>query len=549
MLKRTSIAVITVCVLSLAGIAVFGFSRDPETGDRFRTATVDRGDIQRSVSASGELKAVVTVKVGSEISGQISELFADFNSEVTAGQVIARIDPESFEARVQQAEAELAVARAMVGIRKASLAQARANLQNARERLVAEEANLQRTRVTAKDLEQDYGRKRQLHKRDVVAVSMVDKARSAWEAAVQNEAAAAAQKRAQESTVSARTAQVAMAEAEVVHAGAQVQQKAATVALARVNLENTFIRSPVDGVVIGRDVDVGQTVAASLQAPVLFTIARDLREMQVETNIDEADIGQVRTGQLATFSVDSFPRLRFEGRVTQIRKQPRTVQNVVTYSVVLTADNADQKLLPGMTANVEITVSRRSGVLRVPNAALRFTPPGQETAGAARSPAGFRSGNAPSGAGRSARGEARLKQLATTLGLDEQQQSEIRELRRAMFQRIRSLRQNGIRGDEFRQSVRQLRRQAAEQTMSVLNPSQRVAYEALLSERRSNPARSARVWTDVGGKPKAVDVLVGVSDGRFTEMVRGDLNEGQEVLTGIIAPAKEQKSLFPRFGL
>lgn len=549
MFRRRILVLLGIAVLIAAGGAVFALDREPATGETFRTAKIERGNVLKSVSASGELGAVITVQVGSEISGQVSELLADFNSKVEAGQVIARIDPESFEARVSQSRAELAVAKATVGIRNAARAQAQANLRNARAQLAVGEANLRRARVTAADLKLDHDRKRQLRERGVVPASAVDKARAAWQAAAQQVAAAEAQRRAHRSTIAARTAQVGMAEAEVVHARAQVQQKEAALKVAEVNLKNTFIRSPVDGVVIGRDVDVGQTVAASLQAPTLFTIAQDLRKMQVETSIDEADIGQVRVGQPATFTVDSFPRRQFRGSVAQIRLQPRNVQNVVTYTVVLTADNGDLRLLPGMTANVEIRVSNRPGVLRIPNAALRFNPPGASPPTAA--PGGGQGGgpNAEARAQRRAQAETRRKRLAEDLGLDEAQRNRLQEIERATFRRIVSLRRNGIRGEEFRNSARQLRRQASETIMAMLDPGQRAKYEAILAERRANPARRARVWVLEAGKPKAVSVMIGVGDGKFTELVRGDLTGGQEVLVGAGASAGRQARGFWRFGL
>ena len=549
MSRRRILVLLGVAALIALGGAVFALDKEPATGETFRIAKIERGDVLKSVSASGELGAVITVQVGSEISGQVSELLADFNSKVRADQVIARIDPESFEARVSQSRAELAVAKATVGIRSAALIQAQANLQNARAQLAVGEANFKRAKVTAADLKLDYDRKRQLRERGAVAASTVDKTRAAWEAAIQQVAAAEAQRRAHRSTISARSAQVEMAEAEVVHARAQVQQKEASLRVAEVNLDNTYIRSPVDGVVIGRNVDVGQTVAASLQAPTLFTIAQDLRKMQVETSIDEADIGQVRVGQQATFTVDSFPGRQFQGSVTQIRLQPQNVQNVVTYTVVLTANNGDLRLLPGMTANVEIKVSNRSGVLRIPNTALRFNPPGAPppAAAAARGPGGRP--NAAAREERRAQNEARRKRLAETLGLDEEQMGQFREIERVAFRRIASLRRNGIRGEEFRNSARQLRRQAGEATMAILNPDQRAKYGAILAERRANPVRRTRAWVLEDGKPKAVNVFIGVGDGKFTELVRGGLTEGQEVLVGVNTPARRQPRRFWRFGL
>lgn len=549
------IAFITVLAVGAVGFGLItGEAGNGET--KFRTATIDRGNVLKSVSASGRLNAVVTVEVGSEISGQISELKADFNSVVRAGQVIARIDSESFEARLEQAAAELAVAEAAVATKKAALIQARANRDNARATLAAYQADVERATVNATDLEREYNRKARLRARGVVAVSVVDSAKAAYDSAVAQIRSAEAQLAAHRSTVAARNASISIAEAEIVHARAQVEQKRAALNIAKVNLDNTFIRSPVDGVVIGRNVDIGQTVAASLQAPTLFTIAQDLREMQVETNVDEADIGQISSGQKATFTVDSFAGRNFQGTVTQVRKQPQEVQNVVTYTVVINVDNADLRLLPGMTANVEVKVSDRKNVPRIPNTALRFTPPGKEpvatNAGARRGPGG------PGGPGvrgpggdpqvRRAAAQKRMNELAEFLGLSEEQKSQVRNLNRQMFQRMRAMRQAGG-GPELRETLRRMRRDNNQKILALLNPAQQQKFRARVTERRANPASPAHVWILEDGEPKRVRVFIGVGDGKSTEMVRGPLQEGDVVLTGINRSAEASSNRFFRFGL
>lgn len=521
-------------------IAAGAFLWDGQKGSdvEYRLAKIERGTIQKIVSASGELNAVVTVEVGSEISGQISDLTVDFNSEVKAGQVIARIDPEGFVARVKQAEAELAVSRALVATKKAGILQARANIGNARSVLAAAKADVSRVKITAADLKRDFERKQALRKKGVVAVSAVDKSRAAWQASAAEVRATLSRLAAQRSSVEARKAQIEMAKAEVLHALAQVDQKSAALNIAEVNFENTFIRSPVDGVVIGRDVDVGQTVAASLQAPILFTIAQDLRKMQVETNIDEADIGQIRPGQIAKFGVDSFPGQEFKGTIQQIRKKPQTVQNVVTYTVVIAADNADLKLLPGMTANVQVEVSNRQGVLKLPNRSLRFQPPGQKAKPAHSAGRGQR-GGPPNREARRAQAQARMKRLVETVGLSEDQQQQVREFGQSLRKRIRSLAQAG-RGPGFRESIQKLRAENSKRISTILNPEQKMKFQNMIAARRANPATPARVWILVDGKPKAIDVMIGTGDGNATEMVRGALKEGQEVITGI--KRSQQKS-------
>lgn len=322
----------------LAAVAVGGIvwlflpAGAPETRPVFQTATVTRGDIRRVVSASGQLSAVRTVSVGSQVSGQIESIAVDFNSRVKAGQPIARIDPARFLAAQRQAKAELEVARANVRM-------AEAEIQRAEAALAREEREMQR--------------KQKLLSQGHISESDLDKQRLALRTA---------------------EAQLTTAKAQLATARAQVGQRKAQLEQIEVDLARTIIRSPIDGVVIERAVDPGQTVAASFQTPTLFRIAEDLTRMQVEAAIDEADIGQVAPGQPVTFSVDAWPEHTFTGRVVQIRKAPKTEQNVVTYTVIVSADNPDQKLLPGMTATVEIITGEAQGVLRVPIAARRFRP-------------------------------------------------------------------------------------------------------------------------------------------------------------------------------
>jgi len=291
-----------------------------------------RGDIRRVVSASGTLSALVTVEVGSEISGLIAEVTVDYNSSVAAGEVIARIDPDRFAATVQQNEAQLAVARANVRVAEAEITRAEAAL--ARERRALE----RRERLVADGHSSE---------------SELDTARLNFASA---------------------EADLLTARARLATARAEVEQAQARLAQSRVDLVRTDIRSPIDGIVIERLVQPGQTVAASFNTPELFRIAEDLSKMQVEADVDEADIGEVKVGQPATFGVDAFPGETFRGEVVQIRKSPEEEQNVVTYTVIISASNPEEKLLPGMTASVEIETGFVADVLRAPVAAQRFRP-------------------------------------------------------------------------------------------------------------------------------------------------------------------------------
>lgn len=319
-------------VLLAAVAAGFALLAGDGEQEQYRLAQVEQGPMTAAVAAAGTLNPVSAVQVGSQISGQIKEIQVDFNSPVTAGQLIARIDPETYRHRVGQAEADLEASRANVAVQRAQEYQARVNLDEA---------------------QRDYDRKVMLVERQFISAADRDKAKT---------------------TLDAARAQVQLAQAQVGNAEALVRQRQAQLAQARVDLGRTEIRSPVNGVVVKRSVEPGQTVAASLQAPELFVIARNLSDMQVETSIDEADVGRVQVGQKAEFTVDAFPGRHFEGEVRQVRKAAQVVSNVVTYTVIVSAANHDLSLLPGMTANVRIITAHKDSALKVANAALRYRP-------------------------------------------------------------------------------------------------------------------------------------------------------------------------------
>jgi HlyD family secretion protein len=302
-------------VVAVAG-TIYYFKRTP--APVYRTAKVEKGAIVSSVTATGTLNAVVTVQVGTQVSGTIQKLFVDYNSVVKKGQTIAQIDPAIFNAQVQQSKG---------------------NYMNA-------QANLAKAGADVVDAKRTLERNRQLLHDGVVSQSDFDSAETKYEEA--------------RSAVKAAEGSVAQT------LGSYLQ--------AQTNLRYSTIKSPVNGIVVSRNVDVGQTVAASFQTPTLFTIAQDLTKMQIDTSVDEADIGKVKVGQLARFTVDAYPETQFSGVVAQVRNAPIITQNVVTYDVVITVDNKDLKLKPGMTANVNIEVMRKDNVLKIPSAALRFRP-------------------------------------------------------------------------------------------------------------------------------------------------------------------------------
>jgi HlyD family secretion protein len=357
-----------------------GMPRGEDARTKYLTAQVERGHMSTSLSATGTLRALVTVQVGSQLSGQIADLLVDFNDEVSEGEPLARLDPRTFRSEVRQAEAALEVARAEVLKQRAELKTAGSALASARHSLEVAKAGVESARAKLTEAERDLKRKRALAGTDVYAPAHVDQATSVHQSAAADLRAAEAEVEIAKEAVVAAAAQQLMVDANLLYAEAAERQKAAELDQARIDLDRTVIVAPIDGVVIGRDVDRGQTVAASLEAPTLFTLARDLREMEVHANIDEADIGQIRIGQQARFTVDAYPGRAFTGTVTQIRKAPQLIQNVVTYTAVLSTQNPDLALLPGMTALVQVVVNEASNVLKVPNAALRFQPVSGETA-------------------------------------------------------------------------------------------------------------------------------------------------------------------------
>ncbi len=310
----------------------------------YRTGTLARGPLLATVAASGAVNPVTQVSVGTQVSGQIKELYADFNDEVKAGQLIAMLDPETFEYRVRSAQADVDAARAAVLTAQANAAAGR--------------AAISRAQVDLAEAQRDFDRKRDLADKQFIAQSEVDRTRALVNTSGE--------------LLKLAQAQASVTEAQIKTAQANVAQREAMLGQARIDLGRTRITSPVGGIVIKRAIERGQTVAASLQAPELFVIAQNLHDMQVEASIDESDVGRIRVGQKAHFSVDAFPGQSFEGEVRQVRKAALNVANVVTYVAVVRFVNADGRLLPGMTANVRVATDAREDVLTVPNAALRM---------------------------------------------------------------------------------------------------------------------------------------------------------------------------------
>ena len=357
------------------------------------TAPVERGSISSTVKASGSVEAVVSVDVSSQLSGRIAEVFVDFNDQVTAGQPLARLDQDLFVAHVNEIQAALMVADANLQREQAAVQRAKAAVDNARTAQRICEAQLAAAQARQDETENELRRQSYLARTGDVSKRDLDQALATRNAGAADLRAAAAQVELKAEAAVMAEAELRMAEANVQNAEAVMKQQQAALEQAKLDLARTVLRAPIDGVIINRDINPGQTVAVSLDAKTLFTIANDLRLMAVHGKIDEADIGQLKVGQVAHFSVDAYPDRTFTGHVLQIRKSPEVVQNVVTYTAIISAPNPDLLLYPGMTAMLRIVVSDTGPTLIIPNQALRFRPSGTPAIGAPKGDVGTTSGD------------------------------------------------------------------------------------------------------------------------------------------------------------
>jgi HlyD family secretion protein len=545
-MRRRLWIVALMLVLAAAASGAWFYAQSRGNTPKFRTAKVERGPLTATVSATGTLNAVVTVQVGSQVSGQIKELFADFNSQVKRNQLVARIDPEKFQAAVAQAKAMVDMAKANVLNQRALVEKTRADLSNAHAALAVAKAQTAKAQVAVVDSRRTLTRNQDLKRKGFIAQADEDTAQAAYDSAVAQAESTKAQEDAQASQIRSAEAQLRVTEAQLQSAIANVVQQEAGLRQAQVDLDHTEIRAPVDGVVVSRTVDVGQTVAASLQAPTLFTIAQDLTQMQVETNVDEADVGRIREGLRATFTVDSFANQNFTGEVMQVRKAPQVLQNVVTYNVVISARNPELKLLPGMTANVRLVVAQE-GVLKVPNAALRFRVPGDESVPVRGGAPGVTGGGVPQSP------EQVRDRLTKALGLNAEQKTKVESILQDTSQRMRDLTARGVSDSERRIEATRIREATREQIRAVLSPEQRAKYDTDLTDAQlaRQGAFSGRVFfSGTTGKPSPITVQIGITDGNFTEIVGGDLKEGQEVLLGVAdTKGAGRPNSGPRLGL
>ncbi len=487
-MTKTRGLLLAVIVLGLAGSA-WWWQRPGADLVQYRTAPIERGSLQATVSASGAVNPVTQVSVGTQVSGQIRDLLVDFNSEVKAGQLIAQIDPETFEYRVRSAQADVEAAQAAVLTAQANAAAGR--------------AQVARAQVDLNEAQRDFDRKQSLVQMQFIAQSEADRARALVNTTVE--------------ALKATQAQVGVTEAQIKTANANVAQRQAALAQARVDLSRTRIVSPVNGIVIKRSIEKGQTVAASLQSPELFVIAQNLSDMQVDASVDESDVGRIRNGQRATFTVDAFPGQTFEGEVRQVRKAAQTIANVVTYVAVVGFSNTSGRLLPGMTANVRIVTDQRENVLKVANAALRMRIAGVEPpAAGASAPSNGASGSATGNAGgwswiSSAHAQAagggggglaaQRERLVAELQLDEAQIGKLDAISAEMRPRFLAL-------AELEQAARQGARQKLMGEMqqkinAMLGPDQRAKYEQM--QARAAQARAEQSGQAAPGGTAAPD--------------------------------------------
>ena len=531
-MKRSFWIALVVLIVAGAGASAWWALRDTSGGVSYRSALLERGPLQAAVSSSGTVNPVSQVSVGSQVSGQIKEMLADFNTEVKQGQLIARIDPESFEYKVRQASADLESARAAV--------------LNAQANIAAVMAGVSKARLDADNAQRDTQRKQDLLAREFISQSDFENSR--------NSAGTLAE------ALKVTQAQLEVARAQAVAAQAVVRQREAALSQAKVDLEHTEIRSPVNGVVIKRSVDVGQTVAASLQAPELFIIARNLSDMQVEASIDESDISRVRIEQKVAFTIDAFPGRSFEGKVSQIRKAAVASQNVVTYTVVVGFANPNASLLPGMTANVRIITETRDNVLKVPNAALRVRIAGVEPAasGAAATqqrsgdagawswvgtanaqPAASSAGISPTDASSGQGGALRefRERLVTELQLSPEQRDKVDALlseARPRFAELRSLPE-----DERPKARERILADVRARVAELLDAAQKSKYQQIVAESAGRQNTRGRIYLlGSDNKPAAFNVRLGITDGVSTELIAGPdaeaVKEGATVITGVI---------------
>lgn len=560
-MRRLPTIVVLLAVAIAAGFYLFvGWSGAPAEGS-YRTAKADRGEIVATVSATGTINPTTTVIVGSQLSGQVVEVLADYNSEVKADQVVARLNQNQIRARLDAARADLAQMRAQKLVTEGQIEKVRAETEKAKAAQADMEAQVVRNEALLADAERNLTRQSELRTRGFAAESVHDTARATRDAQQAALNSARAQVNSAKAALLSLAADLQIAQANLEAVNAQILQRQAAARQIEVDLQNSEIRSPVSGVVVLRNVELGQTVAASLQAPELFRIADDLRKMEISANIDETDVGRIKPGQRVTFTVNAFPGRTFEGVVKQVRLGSQVVSNVVIYTTIISIDNPQRELLPGMTANLRVETERRENVIRIPNAALRWRPPVAAdqplvvTSEPAASPDGApqrrAQGAGPNGGAGGANGSEFLNTIKSELKLSPDQ---VRDVDAAVAEMRQTMMANASAGGDAnarRERFRTARAELEQCIAGILTAEQKPVFEEIVkrtSETRDTRAtQSGRIFI-VGkdGQPQGVTVRIGATDGGTTEVVSG-LNAGAEVIIGGGSRNAAQRS-GPRFG-
>lgn len=525
-MKKLGLLTGVIVILAVVVFLAFSFLGNGEASKQaYRLAPIEKGNIKAIVSSTGTLNPINTVKVGSQVSGIIKEIYVDFNSPVEKDQVVALIDPAFYQAQLEQARAQVQIAMAQLQEGCRSITVAEAGVENAA-------AQVASAKATLKESELRYHRLSSLENGEIVAKSDLDAAlakRDNSRAAVEM---AEAQVRSSKANLNRILAQQKGNEA-------LIEQRKAALNLAGIQLRYCTIKSPISGVVIERHVDVGQTVAASLQSPTLFTIAEDLSSMQVEADVSEADVGQITAGQEVEFTVDAFPEQKFKAKVRQVRNSATSIQNVVTYKIIADVKNESLVLRPGMTANVNIVIAEVSDVLKAPNAAFRFKPPGEVKEGSTQRIPPVRERQS-------------FKYTVEKIGLDGQQvdaYAEIVEEADAKLKQVYSL-PEGER--DLPTAWRNYFTEIGRNLYQILKPDQYGRFGEYIKDlrargekRRQDKLRRAKVYVlDEAGQPEAVDIMAGISDETQTQIVSEEIKEGEKVIIGLdlSGRAKNKKS-------
>ena len=529
-MKTLKILLLLVVILIAAGaLGSKYYGKGEASKQEYKMAVVNKGNIQAIVSSTGRLSPLNTVKVGSQVSGNIRAIYVDFNSVVKKDQVIALIDPSIYAAQVEQAKAQLLKARMQLQERRKDIIAAEAGIESA-------EAQLTSAQATFREAESRYNRLTSLRNNKIVARSDLDSALAKRENA--------------KGAVEVAVAKVRSAEAQIKRIVAQekgvralIAERKAALSLTEIKLKYCTIKSPIGGVVISRHVDVGQTVAATLQSPVLLTIAEDLTRMQVEVDVSEADVGQIKQGQDVEFNVDAFQDRKFKAKVRQVRNFATNIQNVVTYKIIADVGNNELLLRPGMTANVTIITAKVKDVLKIPNGTLRFKPREEVKETGPKKPKAIKN-------------RSMYKKAVKRLNMDSEQAKTFEEIIKKADAKLKAVYALPEDSRDLRQAMRNYIGTIFKKLYGILQPDQYTEFSKIIKEmkeankkRSRNRGRPAKVYIlDGDGRPKALNIVAGITNETETQVIQGDLKEKDKVIMGLAfrstGARKSSRSIF-----